>query len=454
MAMQQQDNALRSGTISIYAAASMCILLSAFAVGAEPSTAATPATDAPGGGSSSLAMGPDKPERLLDLREHVDPVTHRKYQSVGLPGHNVCHMYFDVLTWSADGRYLIVNLMEDQRVEPFCTAADSRKHLLKHPCKMAAFDTRTGLTRLIDDGCDYYQGVVAPTNRFYYTRKDEVRVCDLGTFERKVIARNPSGAPFYGVPSVSNDGTLMTVYWRDPDGKTRSVGLVNTATGEFKTIVPSSWVIENFEAPNDSLDHPMVNPEYHNIVFFCHNGAGQVPDRMWAVDTDTHELRNIFAQKLMPDGSTGDAVGHEMWSFDGKWMYFVKYFMPVSKIPPTGIMRVDKWNGQAEMVNSDHKYLHQAVSPDERFVVADTDRIPTGEDLESDIVLINLRTRESQVIAHIKSWWNQPGHVHPAFTLDNRKVTFTFRDEQRFLRVGFMDVSDIAEAENKARQLP
>ena len=130
-----------------------------------------------------------------------------------------------------------------------------------------------------------------------------------------------------------------------------------------------------------------------------------------------------------------------MWSDDGEYMYFVKYIN--SKLSPTGIMRVPKTGGEMELINADYPYLHNSVSPDGKWAASETHYILENGKYKSYIILIDLETKKSKLIAKVGTWLSHPGHVHPSFSQDSKKLTFTFADENDRLWIGYTDISDI-----------
>ncbi len=82
----------------------------------------------------------------------------------------------------------------------------------------------------------------------------------------------------------------------------------------------------NFKKPFNDVAHLMVCPENHELMFFCHEGETfYISNRLWLYDMGTGKEWNIAKQTLDRDGNLGDCFGHEMWTPDGKGLYFVKY---------------------------------------------------------------------------------------------------------------------------------
>ncbi|MFI4912513.1 MAG: hypothetical protein ACIAQZ_12680 [Sedimentisphaeraceae bacterium JB056] len=365
----------------------------------------------------------------LTTRTFLDSTTGRQIHAVGADGANTCHQYFTAQSWDSTSTKLALFT-----------------NVLNGYGDLVVFDTVTEETTYVDR-TRYYFAVVSPTNKLYYTKDAYVYCFDLETNQNTLITVHPFGKAFYGVPSVSNDGTIMTVYWRDAEDRPRNISTINTVTGAFNTIIVSSYIKSVFG--DDSIDHPMVNPVYKNLFFYCRNTLTGLPlsDRTWVYDQDLDVHKNIYEQKYV-DESLGEYVGHEMWAYNGEKLYFVKYNS--SPIKPTGLMWVDKWNSdEYGYVNGDYSYLHASVSPDEKWMSADTAYVLGPVERESDVCLINMKTKKSKILAKVDTWVDQPGHVHPSFSQDSKKVTFTFADENNNLWVGYIDISGTLHLKNR-----
>jgi Tol biopolymer transport system component len=93
--------------------------------------------------------------------------------------------------------------------------------------------------------------------------------------------------------------------------------------------------------------------------------------------------------------------------------------------------------------------LHAAVSPDGKLMVADTRYVDCPVEKESNIVLVNLQTKKSRLLAKINCWADHPGHPHPSFSQDSKKVVFTYADSGNNLRVGYIDISGTLYLKNR-----
>lgn len=364
-------------------------------------------------------------EAALSAYDLIDSVTGRHITAVGQPGANTAHQYPTAQSWGTDNETLVLNTNID--------GAGS--------CDLVAYNVRTGETCSIGRS-SYYASTVSSQNEVLYTSGDAAYAVRLDTLDRRLLAHNPDGRVFYGVPSVSGDGSVMTAYWKNaPDNLPRSVCTIDTATGSLRQVVTPAYVNAAFAPPQNYIDHPLINPTDTNVLFYCRGSEEKVDMRMWTLDIHAGVHRNAYVQAKQPDGSVGEYVGHEMWSPDGERLYFVKY--EGSPMGQSGIMYVDKCGENAELLNGEYPYLHLSVSPDNRWIVADTKYEYVDGARYSNVVCVNVDTGDAVLLARVRVGESHPGHAHPSFSQDGEKVAFTFADAVGKLWVGVMDVSDI-----------
>ncbi|TXK84567.1 hypothetical protein [Paenibacillus sp. N3.4] len=364
---------------------------------------------------------------MLTSTSFADKITGLPILSVGCKGRDTAHNYFTAMTWLSNSRHLIVHT--DMNRETWTG-------------NIVRFDTETGDVQVLEEGLTWGSGVVSCDDIIYLLNKNELYAIDAWSGERRTICKLGEHCTFFGPLSITNDGKVLGVYWKEalhPSEDAESggaewvIGTVNVASGEV-----CEAAHPQFAEPYPIANHAMINPIDPNQVFFSHEGATeQIPDRLWVVDTETGEMSNLFSQKREESGRPVEYVGHEIWAFDGSGLYFVKY--PHSPDKPTGVYFVDRRGERHEFINGDYRYWHVGISPDGRYAAADTQ-----EPGISKIVLINTATKQSELLCELPCRGMHPGHPHPSFSPDSRKVTFTFSDEHDVLWVGIMDINDRA----------
>lgn len=214
-------------------------------------------------------------------------------------------------------------------------------------------------------------------------------------------------------PHITNDGQWVAMYI--PRRDQASIFLrVNTRTGEAENFLEKKFAHPFYEG-----NHLMPCPENGDVYFFAHEGTTQyVSNRLWLYDCVKKEARNIARQRLGAQGDLVDCFGHEMWAPDGKGMYFVKY--PVSPEPPRGVCYVDAQSGEYELLYSGFGYWHVGVSPDGRYLTADT--FANGR---SEVVVIDRQDGSESLIDTVDITWQHPCHPHPQLCADHSRVSYT-----------------------------
>ena len=83
--------------------------------------------------------------------------------------------------------------------------------------------------------------------------------------------------------------------------------VVNTATGEMKTILRST----------DWLNHVQFSPTDPALLLFCHEGPWHKVDRTWTIRTDGTGLTQIHHRTM-----NMEIEGHEFFSADGRTIWY------------------------------------------------------------------------------------------------------------------------------------
>ncbi|MCQ6563124.1 oligogalacturonate lyase family protein [Paenibacillus mendelii] len=344
------------------------------------------------------------------MRLFQDMKTGRTIQAIGEPGTDTGRHYFTAMSWMSDNRHIVLNAK-----------------LGTFQCQYVKFDTVSGTTTVLAEDEQWAAGAVSPDDKLYYIRGNEIMVIDLTTMEKNVCYRAEQGKDFHGPLSFTNDGQTLGTYMYDPNGIC-SLGTIDLASGLLHVAA-----IPQFVKPYSVANHAMVNPVNPNLVYYAHEGKTEfIPDRLWVADMRTGEVKNIYRQKRLEDGTLVEYCGHEMWASNGEGMYFVKY--SPSPLKPTGVFFADYRGENWAFINGDYAYWHACVSPDGRYIVADT------HELITKIVLIDLQTKTSELLCEQQMWWDHPGHPHPSFSPDSRKVSFTFADEDNRLWAGIIEL--------------
>ncbi|MDO4292557.1 MAG: oligogalacturonate lyase family protein [Eubacteriales bacterium] len=334
------------------------------------------------------------------------------YLMLGDEANHVAHSYVTASCFDRSGGIVTARLKEQDAME----------------CLYVRTDLKTGEERILYEDGKWPQFLVWNDKLFHYHGK-ELLETDIPSGITSCLWQGEY--ELYGIPSITQDGRYLGVSWYYEDHST-SVSIFDKNTGECREIVR-----KKFPAPYEWISHVMVNPADESKCFFCHEGdCCYITNRLWIADTAQKTAKLLFRQQMDSEMGNGESCGHEMWSFDGKGMYFVKYIS--ATILPRGVWYVDQASKKAKSIAESYPYWHVGVSPDGRYLAADTQE-PTGK---SDIVLIDLETGEEKVLARIPITGIHPCHPHPVFSQDGTKLCFTMLGENGRLAVGIISVKD------------
>lgn len=306
-------------------------------------------------------------------------------------------------------------------------------------CKMYEYDTEKEALRFFDYvDCHIANGknaatnvVVTPDNRAFYINKKTVFCVDWNTYKRYKVCPLPEGCNDLGVFQVTNDGKYATGYYNGDAGDNRVVRL-DCTKGVLDVNLHKDF---SYNSYTQGVGHPLINPEFPDLMFFCHEGPTQhIPDRLWLADCASGNMFNMFVQGLKEDGTSGECCGHEVWGMNGKYMYFVKYALDCN-FDKKGIMRIPKEGDSKgrEYLSNDFDYWHCYPSSDDTLVCGDT--------AKGEVAVTNLVTGKSSLLAKFELIdWFHPHHPHPVISYNNKSVNWQMVDKNGVIGVAWMDI--------------
>ena len=353
-----------------------------------------------------------------------DPKSGRTYYFMQANGENAIAPYFTSQNWNSDGTKFIFGL-EGSRMYEYDTVNETMRFLDATYCTSAL------------------NAVVTPDNQIYYIFNKRLYKIDWDTYTRTLVCKLPSACTNLNVINVTNDGRYVTGYFGGENIGARVVR-IDTQTGEIdKKYNRTMYASNNVEI---SLGHPMINPVYPNIIFFCGEGidTNYLHERMFIVDTNTDKMQFIYEQSYVDETFTGGAAGHEAWSATGEYLYFVKYDLGrtkgmnyVGRIP----FKNGVFTGEREIINGDASYWHASPSADDNWISADTN---TGE-----VYLVGVKNHDSYLLADFDMYtgdYNHPYQPHPHISYNAKSVCWQMVTDKLngdSLGIGWADVSDI-----------
>lgn len=360
------------------------------------------------------------PKKLIE-----DPVTGWKYWYVNFNGKKMIRPYVTQQGWNHDGTKFVFS--ND------ATGGMYEYDVVNETVRFLDFNSQHG---------SYVNAVVTPDDKIIYTNgNSETWIMDWKTYKKKFLS-----STWYGTMATTNDGKWISGY----GGASNMLYRTNTETGETETLGIPTDILERWKTypVSSGKGHPMINPVYPELYFFCHEGTTTgIPDRLMLGRFDTGEVYNMFVQAGPQDSpDTRETSGHEVWSMDGTTMYWVKYYH-ASNLGQSGLMRTDKYGKTREYINGDFSWWHCYPSSDHNWVAGDTN--------QGQIGIVNTNTYESFYIAKFRMFSQvHPYQPHPHINYGNTMVSWQMVDENNMLGVGFADISHLTADPRKNERLP
>lgn len=165
-----------------------------------------------------------------------------------------------------------------------------------------------------------------------------------------------------------------------------------------------------------TANHACINPQNPDLIMFAHDGSW-IMDRVWFWKLNNqNDAYNLFEHPEYTE------MGHEVWNKDGTHVVIVQYGSP-SRCIGSGFNILNLEGEYVEQIEapSGYYFSHVAVSPDEKFLVADTFR-PDEED-KRWIVLYSMEDETFTKLASYESD-NHPAHAHPFFSKSGNKIMY------------------------------
>jgi len=326
----------------------------------------------------------------------------------------VAPMYFTAQSFLSDNRRMVVGLFKNYEEEPLA-------------CSYHCLDTETGESFPLTGEMRWETGNVSEDDKFYYTDKTKLQVFDLISGKNEELYTLEEGQDFSGSVTITNDCKYLGAYWADTDGIT----VLGVFDIQNKIMLKTERV--PFMGPYSIASHGMLCPVNKDLMFFCHEGRTEyITNRLWL--TDFNSKWNLFKQKMDENNNNGECVGHEAWAYDGSGLFFVKYDIP-GTLKPNGIYFVDL-KGNAKCINSETNHWHVCANRALTHTASDTGSAGTV----SKVLLTEIKTGKMQVLNEITRFQNHPGHPHPSFSPDGKKVVYTFEVSPKVTAIGIITI--------------
>jgi hypothetical protein len=249
--------------------------------------------------------------------------------------------------------------------------------------------------------------------------------------DRAVLRRlytPPPGQMLHDLVSLHPDGhSVIAVFYplAGPTTGPTSVVRVRLSDGAAETLFSKEWFVNH-------LQHCHADP---TTIGCCHEGAFDVPDRLWAFNPRWPQpTRQLWDQRSQL--GTIMAVGHERWYFRAQAALVVAY--PQSKSAPRGLYKVDVTGG-ATLIHESDRFWHCNLSRDDRWAVVDTFPGLHGVAGESQVVLVDMAGEVAPRALATARAARHPAHPHPHFTPASDAVIFNDAGTGGWPRVGLVE---------------
>lgn len=379
------------------------------------------------------------------LYSSYDKCSGRAYKTISVNGGITERGYFTHRMWSADSKNLLLYSQTDGYIYRYNIESDETVRLVKTDSSVFCMSKGDYLYYYIREQREFYRMNIysraeEKIGELYKNALSEVESLHTDGHDRKLAVQ------------VKETGSDRDIAISESGGSTRRcrrLAILDISSGE--------WDLNNtheFPDGTPQMTHIMMNPEYENLLFFCHEGTtALIPDRLWTLDSDSGEQKNVFAQNndkcTRENVLTRETSGHEVWTDDGESIVFVKYASETN-LGMNGIVRIDKYGEKREYINDDYRYWHCYPSADNRFIVADTELSGkySGTNIDmrfgkTEIVLIDAVTSKSILLAMPNVGEKHPYQPHPCISPNGRLVSFSCVNGEERLEAAVMDISDI-----------
>lgn len=360
---------------------------------------------------------------------HVtDAVTGRDYQYINFFGRNAIRDYYTTRNWSTD---------------------NTRFYFTDDLSRIFEYNIETEIVRYIDQRFyDAYTPArdlmtIGRNNNLYYVdnNKQVVRI-NLNSYEKEVIANLPEYVVWCTMISVTDDESKLAMTWAEvgTEAVKGRMPVLDIATGEWDTTFNHDFSVES---PGTYAGNQVINPVYNDLLMYMK--LGSTTQRLWLLNTETDEYKNLYTERLFDVDNCGEIMGHELWTCDGNEIIITKYNME-KEIGRPGIAGVDL-NGRIRIINDEISPIHVATSPaSTRWIVADENGGNGGKvGGYADISMADSITGQAYELVHVNWSGPHPGHPHPSFSYDGNYAWFGFDTgvEDYVIQIGWTDVSDI-----------
>ncbi len=316
------------------------------------------------------------------------------------------------------------------------------------------YNTETQMLTYLDTikpNSGYLEATMGTDDYVYYIKRDAAQKDTLWKVNTNDLPAKPvfvcGTEPYYemSMPHLTNDCKYISLQLdKTPEDACYDLARYDVEKG--------TWKIMDFEFPADRspwLMHVVINPEYPDILSFCHELSGtyranKMYDRMWQADFSTMTVSHLYKQGTRtnnPDLTVLQGATHEVWSANGEYMYYISFDLGLGNNvgeSPT-VVRYNK-----DGTHRHYYYAEMAVLDDDKHCW------PSGDDryIAVDGNYISIVSTETWERFHIAKFnWNERGahpyHAHPTIAKEKYAVNWGGKDKDGLLGVQWFDFTEL-----------
>lgn len=314
----------------------------------------------------------------VERRSYLDSVTGVRVWEMTTTGVSD-NLYFHFSNFTADNRYLIFSSNRTGATQFYRAEIETGR-----------------ITQLTDFPANTARAICPDhTNarRVYLIRGAEVIALDILDFTERKVGVIPK--PYIGgfqQPTLSGDGQWLTIT-KQRDEQNWEIGLMNTKTGEYKTVLTQGFRIGH-------VQHSPTDP----VIFYVWETGGYAPQRTWLVNADGTGNRPFYARTDPKTWFTPlkEWITHEAWIAGTGEMTMIN--------DKQGAMIVAK-DGTARMIR-EGDYWHVAARHDGKFLVLDDNkgRLWLMETATGNTRLLATGLRDTVRAVHAHASFDRLGH--------------------------------------------
>lgn len=261
-----------------------------------------------------------------------------------------------------------------------------------------------------------YSGVIAHAiNRFFWVDGNAICSCDAdtGIHARRIII---DGVKDIGEPLSYYPGGDFIFFFVIADGRT-TFGRMNISSEKIEWGPRTDFLGNHVQAfSRDGNQFLFAQESTCRDGVWYHNAS-----RVWIGNFKTGQSASYYRHEDHGNGNF-EHIGHEMADYATNSVIAARYQSTPVGVPSVVRLRPETkpeilWTGRA---------WHPAISADGNRIIVDTQ--PEHDNGQSPLVLIDLKTKTSTIVATSYTKGGHPYHPHPCIDETGKQIAYIDRD--------------------------